>query len=281
MRRPPCKDSRLADPTSSLTEHEQQQVEEHAPPAAKVVHAAVTKLGDEELNRPVGSLWWSAIAAGVSMMTSVWVGGALHHAMPAAPWREAVVALGYPVGFLIVVLGRMQLFTEQTVVAILPFARAKTWYNFKRVARLWAVVFLGNMTGTAAVAALAIYGQVQPKEVLEGMLAISGKLQEASPLRTALQAIPAGFIMAAVAWMNSAEERIGFPVVLVLTLAIALGGFAHVVAGAAEAWLLLWSGQASLDWVIGGFILPALAGNVIGGTGLFAVLAHAQVKDEI
>ncbi len=271
----------MPDPEKNLTEEEKQQVEDHTPPLAKVVHASVSKQGEDELARPSSSLFWSAVAAGVSMMASVSVSGALHHYLPDTPWREAVTALGYPVGFLIVVLGRMQLFTEQTVVAILPFARESTWGNFRRVARLWTLVFLGNMAGTGAIAALVIYGQVQPPEILAGMLAVSGKLQETGALQTALHAIPAGFIMAAVAWINSAEERIGFPIVLVLTLAISLCHFTHVIAGAAEAWLLLWSGHASLGWVVGGFMIPALIGNVIGGTGLFAVLAHAQVRQEL
>src|SRR5205085_357751 len=110
---------------------------------------------------------------------------------------------------------------------------------------------------------------------------VASKLLEHGPLQTFLLAVPAGFIMAAVAWVHSAEDQIGFPVVTVLTLAIGLGGFAHVVVGAAEAWLLAWTGHADLGWVLGGFILPALLGNAVGGTGVFAVLAHAQVKEEI
>ena len=271
----------MPDPERNLTEDEKQQVEDHKPPPAKVVHASVSKMGEEELARPASSLFWSAVAAGVSMMASVWVAGALHHALPDAPWREAVTALGYPVGFLIVVLGRMQLFTEQTVVAILPFARASTSYNFKRVARLWGLVLAGNIAGSAAVAALAWFAKVQPPEVLDGMLAVSARLQQSSPLQIGLTAIPAGFLMASVAWINSAEEQIGFPIVLALTLAIGLCHFAHVIAGSAEAWLLLWSGKATLGWVVFGFTLPALIGNVVGGTGLFAVLAHAQVREEI
>lgn len=271
----------MTDPTRNLSEDEKQEVEDHKPPAAKVVHASVSKLGEEELARPASSLFWSAVAAGVSMMASVSVAGALYHYLPDTPWREAVTALGYPVGFLIVVLGRMQLFTEQTVVAILPFARERTGHNFRRVARLWALVFAGNVAGTAAVAAFAWFGQVQPPEVLAGMLAVSGTLQQASALQIGLTAVPAGFLMAAVAWINSAEEQIGFPIVLALTLAIGLCRFSHVIAGSAEAWLLLWSGKASLGWVLGGFTLPALLGNVVGGTGLFAVLAHAQVRQEI
>jgi formate/nitrite transporter FocA (FNT family) len=266
---------------SKLTEQEIQEVEEHSPPAAKVVHAAVSKQGDDELDRPIGSLFWSAVAAGIAIMTSLWVSGALHHFTPDAPWRETIVAFGYPFGFLIVVLGRMQLFTEQTVVAILPLAREKTWHNLRRVARLWVVVFLGNLIGTAFMAFLAAHAHLQSKEVLDGMLAVAGKLRAHSPAATMLLAIPAGFIMAAVAWIRSAENEFGFWIVVTLTLAIGLAGFTHVVVGSAEAWLLLWRGEVGLGWVLGGFILPALAGNVIGGTGLFALLAHAQVRREI
>jgi formate/nitrite transporter FocA (FNT family) len=271
----------VTDHQTNLDEDERREVIEHSPPAAKVVHAAVSKQGIDELERPAGSLFWSAVGAGIAIMASLSVCGALHHYLPDAPWRDAAVALGYPFGFLMVVLGRMQLFTEQTVVAILPFAREPSARNLRRVARLWALVLAGNVAGTAAVAALVAFGHVQSREVLEGMVAVSAKLLERGPLETLAQAIPAGFIMAAVAWVRSAEDEFGFWIVLSLTFAIGICGFAHVVAGAAEAWLLFWTGRANFAWVVTGFFLPALAGNVIGGTGLFAVLAHAQVRNEI
>ncbi len=271
----------MSEHENSLTEEEEKKVQQNSPPAAKVVHAAVAKQGDEELDRPLGSLFWSAVAAGIAIMVSLWVSGALHHYAPASPWREAISALGYPFGFLIVVLGRMQLFTEQTVVAILPLARDKTSRNFMRVGRLWSIVFLGNMIGTALMAGLAAHTHMQSNEVLGGMLAVSGKLSEPTWIQTMMLAIPAGFIMAAIAWIRSAEDQFGFWIVVTLTLAIGLGGFTHVVVGSAEAWLLMWRGQAELGWVLGGFILPALIGNVIGGSGMFALLAHAQVRLEI
>jgi formate/nitrite transporter FocA (FNT family) len=166
-------------------------------------------------------------------------------------------------------------------VAILPLAREPNRRVLGRVGRLWALVLAGNLAGTAAVAALAVFGHVQTPELLDGMIAVSAKLQERTALETLAQAIPAGFIMAAVAWVRSAEDEFGFWIVLSLTFAIGICGFAHVVAGAAEAWLLFWTGRVDLAWVFTGFLLPALAGNVIGGTGLFAVLAHAQVRGEI
>lgn len=272
----------MPDNEKTLTPDEQEKVEENSPPAAKVVHASVSKQGDEELDRPVGSLFWSAVAAGIAIMASLWISGALHqYTPPQAPWRDAMVALGYPFGFLIVVLGRMQLFTEQTVVAILPLARDKTSYNFVRVARLWSVVLIGNLAGTAFMSLLAAHAHMQSDEVLAGMLAVAGKLREHSWVDTMTLAIPAGFIMASVAWIRSAEDQFGFWIVVALTLGIGLGGFTHVIVGSAEAWLLLWRGEADIGWVVGGFLLPALVGNVIGGTGLFALLAHAQVRQEI
>lgn len=271
----------MADTKQGLTSQEEAEVEEHSPPPAKVVHAAVSKQGDDELNRPTASLLWSAFAAGLAIMASVSVSGALHHYLPDAAWRDAVVAWGYPVGFLIVILGRLQLFTEQTVVAILPLARETSVRNFGRVAKLWSLVFAGNVLGAAVVAALVVFGRVQSADVLDGMLAVAGKLQERSAAGTMMQAIPAGFIMASIAWIRSAENSVSFGIVLLLTYAIGVCGFAHVVAGAAEAFLLFWAGQADLGRVVGTFLIPALAGNIIGGTLLFAFLAHAQVQQEL
>ena len=260
---------------------EQREAEERSAPAARVVHAAVSAQGEDELSRPVASLFWSAFAAGVAIMASLSASGALHQYLPDTHWRGAVTALGYPLGFLIVILGRLQLFTEQTVVAVLPLARQPSLAAAWRVARLWTVVFVANVLGAAAVAALAVWGRVQSPEVLRGMIAVSSKLLERTPLETLMQAVPAGFLISSIAWIRSATEGSGFPIVFAITYAIALCGFAHVVAGASEAFLLLWDGDAGLGWVLGGFLAPALLGNIIGGTGLFALLAHAQVKNEI
>lgn len=271
----------MPDAQGELKDEERAEAEELTPPTPAVVHAAVSQQGEEELERPTSSLFWSAVAAGITIMTSVSVSGALHNFLPDAPWKEAVVAFGYPFGFLIVVMGRMQLFTEQTLVAVLPLARNFNMHNLERVARLWSIVFIGNLIGTVAVAALVAYGHVQSQGVLDGMVAVSSRLLERSFFETMMQAIPAGFIMASIAWIRSADQGGGAGIVFVLTLAIGLCGFAHVIAGAAEAFLLLWMGIATWQWVALVFLLPALLGNVIGGTGLFAVLVHAQVKGEI
>jgi formate/nitrite transporter FocA (FNT family) len=264
-----------------LSEAQEREVEERSPPEAKIVHAAVSKQAEDELGRPTGSLFWSGLAAGIAIMASVAMQGALHQRLPDAPWRELVAGFGYCLGFIIVILGRMQLFTEHTMVAVLPLMRERTLRNLGRTARLWAVVFAGNIVGAAAIAAAAIYLHLQSDELTRAMLQVSAKLLEKTPAEMLLQGIPAGFLIASVAWIRSASDDSSFWIVLILSYAIAIGGFTHVIAGAAEAFLLLWAGQASAAWLVGTFLFPALIGNVIGGTGLFAMLVHAQVKEEI
>jgi formate/nitrite transporter FocA (FNT family) len=271
----------VAEKQSPLDEEEQREVGERSPPKARVVHAAVAQQGEDELDRPLASLFWSGVAAGFGMMGSVWAEAALRLHLPPEIWRDAVAALGYSLGFLIVVLGRMQLFTEHTMVAILPLARAPSRRNFRRVARLWSAVLLGNLAGIAAISALAVHGHVQSPELSGAMLDLSSRLLASTPGELLLQGIPAGFLIASVAWIRSAADDSSFWIVLALTYPIALCGFTHAIAGGAEAFVLLWSGAAGIQWVATGFLLPALAGNIIGGTGLFALLAHAQVKDEI
>src|SRR3954469_12608231 len=191
----------MAEEPPPLSDTEQREIEERSPPKAKVVHAAVAQQGEDELDRPMVSLFWSGVAAGFGIMASVWAEAALHRHLPPEIWRDAVAGLGYSLGFLIVILGRMQLFTEHTMVAILPLARDPSRRNFRRVARLWSAVLLGNLAGAAAISALAIYGHLQSQELTEAMLDVSGKLLAKSGGELLLQGIPAGFLIASIAWI--------------------------------------------------------------------------------
>lgn len=264
-------------------EAERGEIEDRAAPRARVVHEVVRKQGEEELSRPAGSLFWSSVAAGIAITASVIAQGALHHKLPADMVSRTLVSqLGYPLGFLIVILGRLQLFTEQTIVTVLPLATRPSGRALARTARLWGIVLLGNLAGTCAAAALNVHGHLTSPGLLDAMLTVSREsLMHKAPSAVLLQGIPAGFLIATVAWLRAASSGGEFWIVFAVTFAIVLGDFTHVVAGAAEAFLLLWAGEAGPGQVLGGMILPALIGNVIGGTGLFALLAHAQVRQEL
>src|SRR5581483_3659031 len=125
-----------------LTEKQQQEAEERTSVSAVVVHEAIRHDGEEELNRPASALAWSGLAAGMSMGFAL-VAQALAYAyLPETRWRPLVVRLGYPLGFLIVIIGRQQLFTENTLTAIIPLLARRNWQTLVQVLRLWAVVLV-------------------------------------------------------------------------------------------------------------------------------------------
>src|SRR5689334_13818925 len=269
------------DKPQGLTHTERQDVEELSAPRAPVIYEVVRQQGEDELCRPDGSLFWSGVAAGITIMASVIAQGALRQKLPDAPWREAVSGIGYSVGFLMVILGRMQLFTEQTIVTVLPVMAAPSWSKLRATARLWIIVFVANMIGTCVAAAMNVRLRLVSADLLASMLTVSEPLLHKASLEVLAQAVPAGFIIASVAWIRAAISNAEFWVVLTLTYIIALGDFTHVIAGSAEAFLLLFAGKVEIAHALGGLIAPALIGNVIGGTGLFALLAYAQVRQEL
>jgi formate/nitrite transporter FocA (FNT family) len=272
----------MADQHPGLSREERENVKELAAPRAPVIYEVVRRQGEEELSRPVGSLLWSGIAGGITIMASVIAEGAIAMKLPhSIPWRGPAMDLGYSLGFVMVILGRMQLFTEQTVVAVLPIVADPSWRKLAVMVRLWAVVFIGNMIGTALAAALNGPGQVVGQALGASMLAVAARLIPETPLHLLLTGIPAGFLIASVSWILAGVVDGHFWIVLALTTTIALGNFTHVIAGSAEAFLLLFAGKITAAHALAGIILPALGGNIIGGTLLFALLAHAQVRREL
>lgn len=264
-----------------LSPSENREVEEQTNVSSRVVYQTVRAEGDEEIARPIGSLWWSGLAAGIAISASVFVQGFLQGYLPDAPWRPLIVKVGYSVGFLIVVLGRMQLFTETTVTAVLPLLVERSMNALWRTARLWGIVFVANLAGTALAALMAIHTHLATPQQLAIFYEVAEPLVDKTWLDVLMQGVPAGFLIAAMVWMLAATKSGHFWVIAVMAYVIALGDFAHVVVGSTEVFLLMFSGQTSVLHGVLGVLLPALVGNIVGGTGLFAVLAYGQVKQEI
>lgn len=269
------------DDGTDLTHAEQHEVDKRKQAPPKIVHEIVRQQGVEELNRPLLSLLVSGFAAGVSIWLSLIVQSALWRELPPGASRQMLSQLGYSVGFVVVILGRLQLFTESTITAVLPLASDFSRANFVRTLRLWGAVFAANMAGTLLVALVMPSAGLVTDPQLAAMREISGHLTAMTAMQVFAHGIPAGFILATVAWILPSVRGQELWVVTLLTWIVSLCGFSHVIAGSSEAWLLAATGDASWSFAIFGFILPALAGNILGGTGLFAILAHAQVRSEV
>ncbi|MEL7429904.1 MAG: formate/nitrite transporter family protein [Pseudomonadota bacterium] len=264
---------------SKQKDHDQ---EGHPLPETQVdIYEIIEREGREGMARPTSSLFWAGIAAGFGISLSVFCEAFLRQYLPDAPWRPLVENFGYTVGFLLVILGRMHLFTEETVTAVLPVLRDQTREALWKISRLWTIVFLANITGTALVALLVIYGGILNSGALEAAYEISIHFAGLAGWNAFLYAIPAGFIIASLVWISPQAGNAAPLLIIIFTYMIALGDMSHVVAGSTEIWLLLFSGQLSVYTGIMQLLIPALIGNIIGGTGLVAIMAYAQVKSEL
>jgi formate/nitrite transporter FocA (FNT family) len=267
---------------ADLAPAEAEKAEEFAKVPSSVIFEAIRRDGEHELCRPLSALWWSGVAAGLAISASVLCKGFLASVLPDAPWAEAISNLGYTVGFLIVILGRMQLFTENTITPILPLFLAPTRANFYQTARLWGVVFAANLAGCAAAALVLAHGGILPEARFDGVLAVSRHYAEATALEHFGWGVPAGFLIAALVWTLPRMEGAGeILMIVIVTYMIGLGGMSHVVAGSTELFLLVALGELGLRAAVLEAVLPAFAGNVLGGTGIFAALTYAQVRNEI
>lgn len=265
----------------ALDEAERNEVERRMPPRAAVLHEAVGAIGEEELKRTPSALTWSGLAAGLSMGFSMVASAALQAYLPDVQFAHLVVSLGYSTGFVIVIMARQQLFTENTVTVVLPVAASFTRRNVLGLARMWAIVFAANMIGTAIAALFCNYTPVIPPELRDAMYAVSREMMANGGVEMFFKGIAAGFLIATMVWLIPSAEGTQFHVIAVMTYLIAVGGFTHIVAGSVEAFLLVVSGQISLGHMLLGFTLPVLCGNVVGGTALFALLSYAQVMREM
>jgi formate/nitrite transporter FocA (FNT family) len=267
--------------SQEATEREEEEVEERSTPPTPVIYAVVRQRGEEELGRPAVSLWWSGVAAGLSISFSLLAQAILKLHLPDAPWAALIVGLGYPVGFLMVVLSRQQLFTENTITVVLPFMAAPSRGNFARLCRNWGIVLAANLSGTLFAALFCTFTPVLPPQILDSMIAIGRELLPHQWSTMFFGGISAGFLMAAMVWLIPGAGHSQFHIVTLVTYLIAVGGFPHIIAGSVETFLLVVNGELPLHDMLIDFALPTLVGNTVGGTALFALLSYAQVMKEL
>jgi formate-nitrite transporter family protein len=267
--------------SGGISDTEVRDVEELSTPRTPVIYEVVRLLGEEEMERPATSLWWSGVAAGASMSFSLLAQSALEAYLPDAGWKPLVASMGYTVGFLMVVLGRQQLFTESTITVVLPVLKDFTGEKIISLVRLWTIVFAANLVGTLFAAVFWRFTPAMPNEFYPAALKVSLALMQLGWWETLIRAIGAGFLIASMVWMLPTAESGKFAVIALMTYLISVAGFTHIVAGSMEAYLLALFGKWQWWQVVIDFILPTLIGNIVGGTALFAAISHAQVMEEI
>jgi len=266
--------------TPGLSADEEQEVSLNQPPRAAVLHEIIRYQGDQELERTLAALWWSALAAGLSMGLSLMAMGLFYARLPEGDSAQAIASIGYSAGFLAVILARQQLFTENTLTAVLPIMTAPTLANFGRLLRLWSVVLLGNLAGTLLVAWVMLELPIFDSKTDVAFLEVGRKVMENDVSQMFAKGIVSGWMIATMVWMIPSMEHAKIWIILMITYLMALGDFTHIVVGSVEVSYLVWAGDETWSSFWLEFALPTLAGNIIGGSFIFGLISHAQVRSD-
>ncbi|HLG96364.1 MAG TPA: formate/nitrite transporter family protein [Bryobacteraceae bacterium] len=268
-------DQNLATP--DLSAKEAREADKRVAVTAHVVHEAIRIQGDEELGRPAWALAWSGLAAGLSMSFSLIAQGLIRSCLPDTPWRTLLTSFGYTFGYLIVIIARQQLFTENTLTAVIPVLARRNWETLLRMLRLWTIVLIANLVG-AHLAAWAIADTpVFSSQAQQAFAQVGREAAATGPGAAILKGIFAGWLIALVVWMIAATRGGHIAITVILIYFVGLAQFTHVIAGSIDVLFLVLTGtHAWMDWLVR-YLLPTLLGNVIGGVSLVALLNHAQV----
>lgn len=255
--------------------------EDRLPSRAMAIHEHIRQDGEKELERDAMALFWSAIAAGLSMSASLLAKGIFHVQLEGIPGAFVLENFGYTFGFIIVIMARQQLFTENTVTAVLPVMQNPSLGNFGLMMRLWSVVLLGNLVGTGVAAWAFEYLPIFDEETRDAFVKIGMDVMKNSPAEMFSNAIISGWIIATMVWMFPSAGSAKIVVIILMTWLIALADTTHIVVGAVEIFYLIFNGNIHWSEFLWPFALPTLAGNICGGTFIFALLSHAQIRNDM
>ncbi len=264
-----------------LERRERRQAATHSPLTARVVHEIVREEGEGEIERDAASLIWSGLAAGLSIGFSFYVQALLQSSLPDAPWAHLISSFGYTIGFVIVVLGRQQLFTESTLTAVLPVLTRRELPTLLKCLRLWGLVLVANIVGAWLFAAALAYGHPFRIETASALGKLATEAANGPFGWTLLRGVFAGWLIALMVWLLPSAGSARLFVILLVTYVVALARLPHVIAGSAEVAYGVLTHALSPTAYVTAFLAPTLIGNTVGGVLFVALLNHAPVSPEL
>lgn len=265
----------------TLSWREKMAVEEHEKLSPRLVYEIIRRDGAEELDRPTAALIFSGIAAGLVISFSFVFKAIIASYIPTdAIWTDLITNFGYTIGFLIAILGHMQLFTENTITTVVPLFKPFTLDKLRAVGRLWGIVILCNIIGTALASLFFLTTDLFTPKIDKALDELAHHVASFSAIQNLLKGVMSGLLIAALVWMLPSVSN-KFLVIFFMTYLIGLGDFTHVVVGSTEMSYLVWQGEASLGEYLFNFLIPTTIGNIIGGTGVFTLLIYGQVTEEL
>jgi formate/nitrite transporter FocA (FNT family) len=244
---------------------------------AREIFEAVEDNAHEELRRSMQALAFSGFAGGLSMgLTGLGVAAALA-VLGDSAHHEFLAYLLYPVGFIAVIIGRAQLFTENTLYPVALILSERR--HVVDTIRLWVIVFLSNVLGAVAFAALAVRTDSLSTDIARQLVQLGTQAAQGSGSHIFWSGVIGGWIIALVAWMVTASHwTIGqIMVIWLLTFVVGIGHFSHCIASSGEIMSAVFAGSVGFGRYLS-WLGVATSGNIAGGVMIVTLLNFGQVK---
>ncbi len=244
-------------------------------PSAEEIYQQVARNAEAELKRTSLSLAISGVTGGMFMGLSALGVGIVLAVLGTTPHTFILSRMFYPLGFIVVILGRSQLFTENTLypVALVLAEKRQLWNTL----RLWCIVLPSNVFGALLFAALISLTPALPHAVLNAVAHLGVEAANTPASTIFWSGVMGGWIIATTAWLVSGSHSITGSVMIiwVLTFVVGLGSFAHCIATSGEILSAVLTGQ--IFWTAyPHWLLFAVLGNICGGVLMVTLLEYGQ-----
>ncbi len=244
---------------------------------AREIFEKVEDNAHDELRRSPHALAFSGLAGGFSMgLTGLGVAAAMV-GLGNTPARDFVAYMLYPIGFIAVIIGRAQLFTENTLYPVALILSERR--HVGDTGRLWMVVFVCNVAGAMGFAALAVRTQALTPPMYDALVRLGTMAAQGTAAHIFWSGVIGGWMIALVAWMVTASHWTisQIAVIWLLTFVVGIGHFAHCIASTGEIMSAVFAGAVPFSRYLQWLAL-ATAGNICGGVTLVTLLNFGQVK---
>jgi len=222
--------------------------------SAQEIFDPLVEEGEKELQRSLPDLMVSGLIAGLDIgfgpLAMAVVAGRLHESFH-LPVVQAIFLGGflYPLGFIVVVLGQSELFTENTLTPVAGLLAGEG--TLGKLARRWAAVLTCNVVGTVAFSLFTSHTEIvftPYKAIYRDMgLALVGH----SFLQATLAAIFGGWLVALMAWLVEATKghATHFLLIYLITYLLVALALYHSIIGSIEVLMGMFAG-APITWTL-------------------------------
>lgn len=256
---------------------------EEKPKEAYEIMKEQIEAGLKEHRRSDIGLFLSSLSAGLEVGFSILIIGIIYTLFKeevSTSQLYLMMALVYPIGYVFVIIGRSELFTEHTTLATIPVLDGEA--TLKSLINLWVIIYLGNLLGGYLFGFIVLHFNTETHLIGQDFFYfVSQKMVKHSGGNIFISSIMAGWLMGTLSWLLSSAQDTFSRVVMIflVTFIISIAGLHHCIVGSIELFMAFFGKANQISWLdFVKFQSISTLGNITGGVVLVAIVKYAHSK---